>query len=134
MYQHLVLLCHHLSLSPVSLMMITISYVYGDWWAGSQVSMDQDPDQFFYSDCGKLFHNLVTGVVPTALTYANTANKMCQAIILKDMAHWTCIFNFKNLGFYQAQEANAETEVETVPIPVLDLNCDIYYLLKCKKI
>ena len=98
-------------------MMITISYVYvyGDWWAGSQVSMDQDPDQFFYSDCGKLFHNLVTGVVPTALTYANTANKMCQAIILKDMAYWTCIFNFKNLGFYQAQETNAETEVETVP-------------------
>ena len=31
------------------------------------------------------------------------------------MAYWTCIFNFKNLGFYQAQETNAETEVETVP-------------------
>ena len=26
-----------------------------------------------------------------------------------------CILNFKNLGFYQAQETNAETEVETVP-------------------
>ena len=52
-----------------------------------EVSMDQDPDQFFCSDCGKLFYNLVTGLVPTALTYANTANKMCQAIILKDMAY-----------------------------------------------
>ena len=26
-----------------------------------------------------------------------------------------CILNFKNLGFYQDQETNAETEVETVP-------------------